>query len=120
MEASLSAELELLRRMYAHFNARDLERTVAAMHEDVVWANGMDGGYEQGRQAVRSYWTRQWAIIDPHVEPLHFSAGPDGEIVVEVHQTVRDLGGNILADKRVGHIFRIEGGLIRRFDIRQP
>jgi hypothetical protein len=57
-------------------------------------------------------------MIDPHVEPLGFETGPDAEIVVEVHQTVRDLQGNLLSDKMVGHIFRIEDGLIRRFDIR--
>jgi hypothetical protein len=28
------------------------------------------------------------------------------------------LKGNMLSDKTVGHIFRIEGGLIKRFDIR--
>ena len=67
---------------------------------------------------MRKYWTRQWAMIDPHVEPVEFSNGPEGEVVVEVHQVVRDLNGNLLADKMVGHIFRIENGLIKRFDIR--
>jgi len=37
---------------------------------------------------------------------------------VGVHQTVRDLKGNVLSDKMVGHVFRIEDGLITRFDIR--
>jgi hypothetical protein len=78
----------------------------------------MNGGHVHGRESVRSYWTHQWAVIDPRVEPIDFSTGPGGEHVVEVHQTVRDLGYNLLGDKRVGHIFRIEGGLIRRFDIR--
>ena len=32
--------------------------------------------------------------------------------------TARDLKGNLLLDKTGGHIFRIENGLIRRFDIR--
>lgn len=116
--ASLSDQVGLLRRLYDYFNARDIEHVLAILHEDVVWANGMDGGHVHGRQGVRSYWTQQWAMIDPHVEPIDFSTGPGGEVVVEVHQTVRDLGGNLLADKRVGHIFRIEDGLIRRFDIR--
>jgi hypothetical protein len=35
-----------------------------------------------------------------------------------VHQSVRDLAGKVLVDQMVGHIFRIEGGLIKRFDIR--
>jgi hypothetical protein len=32
---------------------------------------------------------------------------------------VRDLKGNLLVDKMVGHIFRIENGLVRQFDIRE-
>jgi hypothetical protein len=32
-----------------------------------------------GREGVRSYWTRQWAMIDPHVEPVEFSKGPQGK-----------------------------------------
>ena len=114
----MSYEMELLKHVYDRFNARDIESVLAAMHEDVMWANGMEGGHVHGRDGVRRYWTRQWAIIDPHVEPVEFSHGPDAEVVVEVHQVVRDLNGNLLADKMVGHVFRIENGLIQRFDIR--
>ena len=78
----------------------------------------MEGGYVRGREGVRSYWTRQWAMIDPHVEPVEFSIGSEGKIVVEVHQIVRDLEGDVLADQMVGHIFQIENGLVRQFDIR--
>ena len=42
----------------------------------------------------------------------------EGQHRVEVHQVVHDLDGNLLVDQMVGHIFRIEGGLVRRFDIR--
>jgi hypothetical protein len=41
------------------------------------------------------------------------------EIFVEVHQTVRDLQGIVLVNQMVGHIFRIENGLVTRFDIRE-
>jgi hypothetical protein len=57
-------------------------------------------------------------MIDPHVEPVGFAQGPEGELVVEIHQVVHDLNGNLLSDKMVGHVFRIETGLIKRFDIR--
>lgn len=114
----MSDEVELLKRVYDGFNARDMETVLAAMYEDVIWANGMEGGHVHGRNEVRSYWTRQWAMIDPHVEPVSFTDGPDGEVIVEVHQVVRDLNGNLLADKMVGHVFRIEDGLVKRFDIR--
>jgi hypothetical protein len=109
---------ELLEHLYERFNARDMESVLTTMHRDVMWANGMEGGHVVGHDGVRHYWTRQWAMMDPHVEPAGFSASADGTILVEVHQTVRDLHGNVLSNKMVGHIFRIEDGLIRRFDIR--
>jgi ketosteroid isomerase-like protein len=114
----MSSEVELLKHVYERFNARDMETVLAVMHEDVVWANGMEGGHVHGRDGVRSYWTRQWAIVDPHVDPVGFSAGPKGEIIVEVHQVVHDLAGRLLVDQSVGHIFRVENGQIKRFDIR--
>lgn len=115
----MSGEMEFLKHLYELFNARDMDSALAAMHEDVIWANGMDGGYVYGRDGVRRYWTRQWAMIDPHVDPVGFTNGPDEEIVVDVHSVVRDLNGSLLADKRVGHVFRIEEGLVKRFDIRE-
>jgi heme-degrading monooxygenase HmoA/ketosteroid isomerase-like protein len=117
-EIAMEDEVELLKFVYNRFNTRDMEAVLAALHEDVVWANGMEGGHVQGRDAVRSYWTRQWAMVDPHVEPVRFSRGHDGEIVVEVHQVVHDLNGALLLDHTVSHIFRIDEGAIRRFDIR--
>jgi hypothetical protein len=71
-----------------------------------------------GHDGVRRYWTRQWAMIDPHVEPMDFSVASDGEITVAIRQTVRDPSGKLLADTKVGHVFRLEDGLIKRFDIR--
>jgi ketosteroid isomerase-like protein len=108
--------VELLKRIYDRFNARDMEAVLAALHEDVIWANGMEGGHVHGREGVRSYWTRQWAMVDPHVEPVAFAESPKADVIVEV---VRDLKGKLLADKMVGHIFRVENELVRRFDIRE-
>jgi hypothetical protein len=88
------------------------------MTPDVMWANGMEGGHERGREAVRAYWTRQWAMVDPHVEPVGFAEGEDGAVVVEVHQVVKDLAGVVLMDVHLGHVFRVEDGLVARFDIR--
>lgn len=110
-------ETEFLQNLYRDFNARRIDTVLAALHEDVRWANGMEGGHVHGRDAVRSYWTRQWKTLDPHVEPIAFTPTPEGAIRVEVHQTVRDIEGNLLMDRTVGHQFRIEHGLVRRFDI---
>ena len=109
---------ELLMHLYDRFNARDMEALLATMHQDVVWANGLEGGHVYGHAGVRDYWTRQWATMDSHVEPVGFWIGADGTSEVEVHLTARDLKGNLLFDKMGDHVFRIESGLIRRFDIR--
>jgi hypothetical protein len=114
----MSHEVAVLKLLYDRFNARDMETVLAALHVDVVWANGVEGGHVHGRDGVRSYWTRQWAMVDPRVEPVSFSAGSDGKVVVEVHQIVRDLQGKVLVDQMVGHIFQIGNGLVKRFDIR--
>ena len=115
----MSDQVELIKRIYDRFNVRDMEAVLAALHDDVIWANGMEGGHIHGRDEVRAYWTRQWAMIDPYVEPVEFSSGAESEVVVEVHSVVRDLNGSLLADKVIGHVFRVENGLIRRFDIRR-
>ena len=117
-------DIEVVKRMYDCFNARDIDGVLSALTEDVAWANGMDGGHVHGREGVREYWRRQWAIVSPHVEPVSFKRAPDGSIVVEVRQSVRDLQGRPLQDqthglrdKTVGHVFYLQEGKVVRFDI---
>jgi ketosteroid isomerase-like protein len=111
-------DAELLQRLYDRFNAHDMEPLLAAMHPDVVWANGLEGGHVYGRDGVRDYWTRQWAAIDSRAEPIRIYAGPAGTTEAEVRLMAYDRNGDLLFDKTGVHVFRIEGGLIRRFDIR--
>src|SRR5215467_684659 len=115
----MSDDVQLLRRVYELFNRREIERVLAAMHPDVVWANGMEGGHVHGRDEVRSYWKRQWAMIDPRVEPVEISSNGNGEVTVKVHQVVHDLTGKLLTDRLVIHVFQVRNGLIQRFDIRE-
>lgn len=112
-------ERQLIEKAYAAFNARDIDAALAAMHVDVVWPNGMEGGVVHGHDGVREYWTRQWRIIDPHVEPLRFETNEAGRTVVDVHQVVRDPAGNIIVDEMVQHVYSIEDGLVRSMDIRE-
>lgn len=118
MKHAMSSDTELLEHLYDRFNARDIEAALATMHRDVVWANGMEGGHVYGHNGVRDYWTRQWATIDSRADPVGYSMGEDGIIDVEVHLTARDLKGKVVFDKVGVHAFRIENGLVRRFDIR--
>ncbi len=88
-------ERALLEGAYRDFNARRLDAVLARMQPDVVWANGMDGGHVYGHEGVRDYWTRQWKILDPHVEPLKIEMDDRRRFVVEVHQVVHDASSEV-------------------------
>ena len=110
-------ERELLRGAYRDFNARHIDGVLARMHPSVDWPNGFEGGRVQGHDEVRDYWTRQWAVVNPHVDPLSIEPDEDGRMVVEVHQVVKDLNGNVLIDTIVHHAYNIRDGLIERMEI---
>ncbi len=97
----MADDIAVLRAIYNCFNARDIDGVLDALTDDVAWANGMEG-------------------------PLSFDRAPDGSIVVEVSQSVRDLQGRPLQDQThglkdhtVGHIFHLRDGKVARFDIRE-
>src|SRR5215831_1680470 len=117
--ATSASGVELLKRAYAAFNARDLDGALATMQPDVVWPNGMEGGVVHGHEGVRAYWTRQWSMIDPHVDPVSFTFEESGRTAVSVHQVVRDLSGNVLLDRMVEHVYSLKDGLIQSMDIRE-
>ena len=107
---------KLVRDLYEGFNRRDIPAVLNLLAEDVDWANGMDGGHVHGREAIREYWTKQWAAIAPQVDPIDVSQREDGATAVDVHQVVRDLEGKVLLDEIVRHVFQIDDGLVTRFD----
>jgi len=105
---------------YRAFNDRDIDPALAVMTDDINWPNGWEGGRVCGKDAVRAYWTRQWAKIHPHVEPVGFTALDHGRIRATVRQTVRTLNGAVLAEGVVLHTYAFRGGLIARMDISEP
>jgi hypothetical protein len=108
---------DFLTAMYKAFNERKIDTVLAAMDPDVDWPNGMEGGRVHGHRGVREYWTRQWSMVDPKVDPVHFQKDALGRVVIDVHQVVRNLEGGILIDQMVRHAYVIEGGLIKSMDI---
>jgi hypothetical protein len=106
--------------LYEAFNRRDLDGVLAMMCDDVDWPNAWKGGRLAGREAVRDYWIAQWAEIDPHVEPLAVTERADGGLAVTVRQVVRSSDGQLLDDREVVHVYRLDDGLIRRMDVEEP
>ena len=108
----------IIKKAYQHFNNRNIDACLAVMHSNVDWPNGMEGGIEHGHEAVCKYWTRQWTMIDPKVEPIKFEIEKDGRINVTVHQVVHGKDGKLLVDQMIHHIYTITYGLITTMEIK--
>jgi ketosteroid isomerase-like protein len=115
----MQSNAEILTAVYAAFNRRDIDGVFAYMHPDVDWPNAMEGGRVHGLDEVRAYWTRQWNLLNPRVDPVGIRDQEDRTTLVDVHQVVRDLAGKLLVDHMVKHIYSIQNGLIARMDIRE-
>ena len=105
-------------RVYAAFNARDIEGALALMHPDVDWPNGWEGGREVGREAVRDYWTRQWHAdrLARRAARLHGGAGRTRSPSTSTRPSAT-YNGNVLSDGRVTHVYTLRDGLVMRMDI---
>ena len=109
----------LINKAYTAFNSRDIDTALSTFHTEVQWPKAFEGGYVDGHDEIRKYWTRQWTEIDPHVEPVSLIERNDGSIEVTVNQLVKDLQGKVLFDGVVKHVYLIQDGLLRRMDIEQ-
>lgn len=109
---------KLIDQTYSAFNRRDIDGAFATMAEDVRWPRASEGGMVVGKPEVRAYWRRQWAEFDPHVEVLEIIANISGSVDVRVHQLVRNLHGQVLADSQVWHSYTFRDGSIASMEVR--
>jgi hypothetical protein len=107
----------IIEQAYSAFNHRNIDAALALMTEDVSWPKASEGGKVIGKEEIRAYWTRQWAEFDPHVEPLAITEDAVGKVRVRVHQLVKSLQGDLLADSEVLHVFTMNRGLIAAMDL---
>ncbi len=107
----------VIEQAYSAFNGRDIDGALALMTEDVRWPKASEGGAVVGKEEIRAYWTRQWGEFDPRVEPIAMSEDEGGRVRVRVHQVVKSLEGEVLADGEVLHVFTVRGGLIAAMEL---
>ena len=103
--------------IYQYFNERNIDAILAMFDKNVHWPNGWEGGYVEGHDQVRNYWTRQWMELNPNVQPVEIKELPDGRIEVNVHQVVKDLKNNLVADGMVRHVYEFSNGLVKSMEI---
>jgi hypothetical protein len=109
----------LIAQAYSAFNQRNVDGALALMSENVSWPKASEGGRVVGKEEIRAYWTRQWQEFDPHVEPIEVIDREGGKTDVKVHQFVKSLGGDVLSDSEVWHVYTIANSLIERMDLKE-
>ena len=107
----------LIKKAYLAFNSRDISTALSTFHKNVEWPKAFEGGYINGHNEIREYWTRQWTEINPIVEPISIIEIANQKYEVTVHQLVKDLQGKILFDGVIKHIFTVKDNLLSRMDI---
>ena len=119
MSEPSAEQRSLIEQAYRAFNARNVDSALELMTPDVAWPNGMEGGPVHGRDGVREYWTRQWMLIDPSVQPLRIEVEADGRLNVTVHQVVKDLDGYQLSARMLQHVYTVREGQVAAMEIRE-
>jgi SnoaL-like domain len=117
MVVIMNSNQQFLQNLYDAFNNREIETIISLMRPDVKWANGVEGGFIYGSDRVREYWINQFKDIQPELKTLKFETDENNRTVVTVHQIIKDLQGNVLADATVHQIFTIENGLVSLYEI---
>jgi hypothetical protein len=128
-ERFLRSNIDFFQDLYTNFNNRNIEDVINKMTDNVIWANGMDGGYLFGHTRVREYWNKQFTVANSKVTPLKIGIQDavlemeqennlgDKIVRIQVHQVVHDLDNNLLADEIVFHTFLIQDKKIAEFHI---
>lgn len=111
---STDARVHHLRRAYALFNKRDVDRLLAMMTDDVEWPDVANDAVLHGKEAIRPYWEHQFEVANPRVEPIDFLQASE-DLVAVVEQEVLDRhGAHLVPPAIVFHRYSFEGDLVRR------
>jgi hypothetical protein len=113
MEKELSL---LLSQLYPDFNDRNIEQIMPHFAVYADWPNGMTGGGVVGHDAIRDYWTNQWSVINSKVTPLSYRL-VEKQIILEVHQLVKDTQGETLSNSVVHQTYDFQDGKITKMNI---
>jgi len=116
-EERMTTTESLIAQAYSAFNQRNIDAALKLMSDSVSWPKASEGGRVVGKEEIRAYWSRQWKEFDPRVDPVEVLDQGAGRIHVRVHQLVKSLGGDVLSDSEVWHVYTITNGLIERMEL---
>ena len=98
-------------------NVAYIDALLELMCEDVNWANALTGDRIRGRAEMREVWLLQWTSLEVETEPIRIYE-EDGRTVVLVREIMREVGGQLLLDQEMEHVFTFRDGLVERMEFR--
>jgi ketosteroid isomerase-like protein len=107
--------------LYKAFNDRDVGTLMDAMHPDVDWPNFLEGGRVRGRDALRQYWSEQFAMVQPEASPIEMLEVSGDRIVVRLHYLIKAMeGGGVWTDEITSNTFTFADDLVLSMDWGEP
>ena len=110
----------IVRAAYDAYNARDDEALLAFVTDDVSWPDGTTDDKTKrlhGREALKAYWLKQWAVSRTRDTPTEVTELPGGRVKVRLDQVVHTLDGDELSRGTFEYFFELRDKLISRLDI---
>ena len=116
MEAAVthSEGVDLLRRVFAWLEERDMGSFLAVLHPDVHAHPSLGSGDLSGRAAVEQ-WLREFAGAEGSLEARPFDFEARGNCVL-VRGNLRHRAGRALAESQVYWVFEVRGAQIVRME----
>ena len=111
-------EHDVILAAYKSYNEGDLEGLLRVMCEDVNFMNALTGGRIKGHAEMREFWALQQTSLEVQTEPIRIYEEADGKTVVLVREVMREVGGALLLDQEMEHVFTFRDGLVERMDFR--
>ena len=113
--------VELVRRMYEHFNRRDDDAAWNLIAPDakfrfIVWGPDGDETYE-GRDATTTFWGEVFAVFpDFRMEPEEI-VGEGDKVVATIHNTGRGAESGIEIDMRTAVVAEVRDARLVRLEV---
>jgi len=108
--------VEVVRRLYSAWNARDLKATTELAHPDVEWLPDRrvgQGPVRGGENIVRFFMDQAETFEEFRVEPERFLDKAD-QVLVFVRTTGRGTASGAGFDIRIGHLWTLRDGVVVR------
>ncbi len=106
------AAADVVVRLHAALDRRDLDAVMVLMHPDVRFENFLDGGELVGLVEVRAFYQRLFDTLSPGFDVLATEILPDGRVRIDMQVAVHDRSGHLWSDSRSGAVYSLADGLV--------